>query len=364
MPTLNRYIASRAFRAILVAFIVVTSIIMLVDFVEGTRNLDLGVETSAGKIFLLTALKTPNLVEQTIPFVILFGVMGALHNLNKRSELIVIRASGLSAWRFLRPVIVVTALIGLIWAALLNPLASRSLALHDQIIAGSAVPGSNSIETGEVWLREGTDFEQTVIYAQRADRLNRTLYNVEFNVFDINADGNVVFSKRYDAKKAVLLPSNYWQLTDAYENSGSGDTEMQSAVSWPSQLDVADFQNLSGKSTAPQFWQLPREIKKLESAGFSSVALRMQFHKLLSLPFTLIAMTFIAAGVSMHLTREGGTFRLLLSGVAVGFGVFFIENIIKAFGESGAINVVYAVWIVPLLVLAAGIVYLSRIEDG
>ena len=63
MRTLNRYIASRALRAILIAFIVVTSIIMLVDFVEATRNLDLGVESSAGKIFMLTALKTPYLVE-------------------------------------------------------------------------------------------------------------------------------------------------------------------------------------------------------------------------------------------------------------------------------------------------------------
>ncbi len=364
MRTLNRYITSRAFRAILIAFVVVTSIIMLVDFVEGTRNLDLGVETSAGKIFFLTALKTPYLVEQTIPFVILFGVMGALYSLNKRSELIVLRASGLSAWRFLTPVIVLTAVIGLIWAALLNPLAARSLALHDNIILQSSTDDTAQVQSGEVWLREGTDYEQTVIYAQSADTLNRTLNDVEFNVFNVNDAGEVTFAKRYDAKKAVLLPSNYWQLTDVVENSNSGDPQIQSAVSWPSQLDVSDFEQLSGSSTAPQFWQLPSEIQKLESAGFSSVALRMQFHKLLSLPLTLIAMTFIAAGVSMHLTREGGTFRLLLSGVTIGFSVFFIENIIKAFGESGSINVVYAVWVVPILVLLAGIVYLSRIEDG
>ncbi len=364
MRTLNRYIALRTLKAIVVAFLIVTGVIMLVDFVEATRNLDLGEAASPLKILYLTGLRTPYLVEQTIPFVVLFGVMGALYSLNRRSELIVLRAAGLSAWKFLQPVLIVTGLLGLIWTTLLNPLAARALTKYETTISLSQGKTAPATDSSDIWLREGTPDEQIVIYARSADLLNKTLYEVEFNVFNATSNGELEFTRRYDAKQAVLLASQYWQLTEAWENTASGETEYQSAISWPSQLSPDDLAQYSDKSASPQFWQLPAQIEKLKAAGFSTAETRMQFHKLLSLPLTLIAMSLIAAGVSMHLTREGGTFRLLLSGVTIGFTVFFVENIVKAFGESGAINVPFAVWIVPALVLVLGIVYLSKIEDG
>ena len=337
---------------------------MLVDFVEATRNLDAGAEMSSGQILYLTALKAPQLIEETIPVVVLFGVMGALNALNKRSELIVLRASGLSAWRFLVPAVCVTAIIGILWAALLNPLASRAMDLREAIIAETYQSGQAAAETKDIWFRDGNEYEQTVIYAPSADIYRHTLFDAEFNVFEMGPDGTLEFVKRFDAKKAELLASNYWQLTDVTENTVDARTEAQSAVSWPTSITIQDFENIGDHKTSPSFWQMRGEIAKLSDAGFSTAELRMQYHKLLALPFTLIAMTLIAAGVSMNLTREGGTLRLLLIGAGVGFAVFFVQNIVKAFGETGAINVVYSAWIIPMFVLFSGIIYLSLIEDG
>jgi len=101
MPTtLSRYIASRTLRGIGLAFLIVTAIITLVDFVEGSRNLGADTDISPLQLLALTLFKVPKLIEQTIPFVVLFGVMAALYGMNRRSELIVMRAAGLSAWRW------------------------------------------------------------------------------------------------------------------------------------------------------------------------------------------------------------------------------------------------------------------------
>ncbi len=364
MNTLNRYIAFRTFRSILIAFLVVASIIMLVDFVEATRNIDADEDMSATRLFTMTALKAPILIEQTIPFVVLFGVMGALHALNRRSELIVLRASGLSAWRFLLPVMVVCALIGIVWATVFNPMAVRAMDRYETLSSGSQSMTDLTQPGEEIWLREGSEFEQTVIYAASFDPVNRTLYDVEFNIFEANGAGELVFSRRFDAEKAVLLPSSYWQLSNVVENTSDAFTEVQTAVSWPTQITLEDLQQITGQSASPPFWELPGEISRLDQAGFSTIDMRMQFHRLMALPLILIAMALIAATASMNLTREGGTLRLLMIGSAVGFGVFFIENIIKAFGETGAISVGLSVWIVPILVLFFGIIHLSRIEDG
>lgn len=360
--TLNRYIAKRVIKGLLLAFLVVTSVIMLVDFVEGTRNIGSEEDIGSGTVFLLTLLKAPKLIEQTIPFVVLFGVMGTLYSLNRRSELIVLRASGLSAWRFLAPAICVTATIGLIWSAAFNPLASFAMNAHDKFVervTGSAV----SVSENSIWLREGNDIVQTVIYAEQADILERKLFNTTFYIFEITLDGTAIFKRRLDAKEAKHV-RGYWQLSDVIENAEGEITQLQNAVSLPTNISAEDIRDTADIKTIPPFWEIPKTIRKTERAGFSTVSLHMQLNKLLALPIMLIAMTVIAAGVSMHLTREGGTLRLLILGGVLGFGVYFADNVVSAFGEASALPIILAAWATPLFVLFSGLSYLARIEDG
>ena len=361
--TLNRYLIKRIIKSLLLAFMVVTSIIMLVDFVEATRNIGADENIGSGTLFLMTLLKAPKLIEQTIPFVVLFGVMGTLYSLNRRSELIVLRASGLSAWRFLSPAIIVTATLGVIWAAVFNPLASSAMNVHDRMV--EQVTGSaTSAKDENVWLREGNELAQTVIYAERSDVLARKLFNATFYIFEIDADGTAVFERRLDAKEAELVTQGYWQLRDVIENAEGELPQLQTAVSLPTIITVEDIRDTTGNSALPPFWDIPDTIKKTERAGFSTVGLRMQLNKLLALPVMLVAMTIIAAGVSMQLTREGGTLRLLIIGGILGFTVYFADNVVSAFGEASALPIILAAWAIPLFVLFFGISYLAKIEDG
>ena len=361
--TLNRYIAKRIIKGLLLAFLVVTSIIMLVDFVEGTRNIGADEDISSVTVFMMTMLKAPKLIEQTIPFVVLFGVMGTLYSLNRRSELIVLRASGLSAWRFLSPAILVTATLGLVWAAAFNPLASASMNAHDNMV--ERLTGSKgSTKNENIWLREGNDVGQTVIYAQRADVLTRTLFDASFYIFEINAEGTAVFERRLDAKTAELVTQGYWQLKNVIENAEGELPQNQSAVSLPTVITVDDIRDTTGNAALPPFWEIPATIAKTDRAGFSTTSLRMQLNKLLALPVMLIAMTILAAGVSMKLTREGGTLRLLIIGGILGFAVYFADNVVSAFGEASALPIILAAWAIPLFVLFFGLSYLARIEDG
>ena len=360
---LNRYIAMRILRGIALAFIIVTGIIMLVDFVEGTRNIGAGEDISAGTLFLMTLLKAPRLIEQTIPFVVLFGVMGTLYSLNRRSELIVLRASGLSAWRFLSPAIAVTATLGLVWAAAFNPLASKSMQAYENL-AQKATGQTHAADTDDIWLREGNDISQTVIYAARADILQRKLFDTTFYVFTMDATGTAIFDRRFDAQDAKLVTQGYWQLRDVIENAEGELPQRHTAISLPTRITIEDIRSKAGENSLPPFWDIPKAIKKTEQAGFSAVGLRMQLNKLLVLPIMLIAMTVIAAGVSMHLTREGGTFRLLIFGGALGFAVYFADSIVSAFGEASVLPIILAAWAIPILVLFMGLSYLAHIEDG
>lgn len=370
MSTLNRYLATRVITSILVAFLVITGIIMLVDFVEASRNLGSDTDASMLTVLYITLLNAPMLVEQTIPFVVLFGVMGALFALNRRSELIVLRASGLSAWTFLRPVMIVTALLGTLWATVFNPLAALSQDKYASVLRElSSTPNIETIINKPIWLREGDDDGYVVIHALSADIDNHTLYDVTLYSFDFITDKKspqkrAVFSNRYDAKKAVLSKDGFWELSDVIENEDDKAPQSFDTISRTTSIDWDILRERSQARKNPPFWRIRGEINKAKQAGFDATPLIVQLHKLLALPLTLIAMAVIAAGASLNMSRAGGTLKLLIAGGSLGFGVYFVDNLISAFGETGTLPPAVAAWTVPLLVLSCGLVFLSWIEDG
>jgi lipopolysaccharide export system permease protein len=358
--TLGRYIAGRTLRGIGLAFLIVTAIITLVDYVEGSRNIGTEADLSPLQMLGLTVLKVPKLIEQTVPFVILFGVMGALAGMNRRSELTVMRAAGLSAWRFLRPAVIVAATIGVLWSTVVNPIASRMVGEYET--RSSQLVGST--QTNEVWLREGTDTAQRVIQADSLDIVEKRLNDAIFYEMAVEQDGTTSFERRFDAKTAVLLTPGYWTLTDVIENAPGEETKRTDRITLPTNIAIEDLREQSGQRVSPPFWAITDEIAANEEAGFSARGLRLQLHKLLALPFLLVAMTFIAAGVSMQSVRAGGTLRLLVTGAVLGFAVFFADSVITAFGEVAILPVALAAWTVPMLVLFLAISHLARIEDG
>ncbi|WP_427451627.1 LptF/LptG family permease [Litorimonas sp. WD9-15] len=356
--TLSRYIAGRTLRGIGLAFLIVTAIITLVDFVEGSRNIGADVDVGLFDLLGLTFLKVPKLIEQTIPFVVLFGVMGALFGMNRRSELIVMRASGLSAWRFLRPALIVSAVLGILWATVGNPVASDLMSRYET--RSTELTGGASAQ--EIWLREGSDSAQRIIQAKVL--AGKRLDGATFYEMTVEADGTTSFARRYDADQAELRTPGYWTLTKVIENAPGEETQRLETITLPTAIGPEELAEQTGRKSDPPFWKIRSEIAANKKAGFSARALHLQLNKLLALPFLLVAMTFIAAGVSMSLTRQGGTLRLLVTGAVMGFAVFFADSVMSAFGEVAILPVTLAAWAVPALVLLLGITYLARIEDG
>lgn len=394
MKLLTRYIAWRVFMGIMLAFLIVTSIILLVDFVEATRNIGDDGVFSLAEIGGLTLLKIPQLIEETIPFVVLFGVMGALYSLNKRSELVVLRASGLSAWRFLRPAVFVSGLIGLIWALVFNPLAAKSMARYQTILGTAALniqknstpesklALSRAFQPIDIWLREGSQNGQVVIHGTLLEPSSPMLHDVTFYYYEtarqtlpsqtalegteITADitGETQFSRRIDARSAVLSPAGYWTLRGVISNTHEGRIDRDFSRSLPTKLGLQDLHDQSRSQLKTAFWNLPSEISQAEAAGFSTVGLRLQWHKLLALPLTLIALTVIAAAVSMGNIRSGGALRMMMMGGIIGFGIYFSNTLINAFGQAQTLPVIVATWSVPVLAFCLGLSFLSRLEDG
>lgn len=128
MGMLERYVLKRTMSALVAALAVLGAMVMLIAFVDIARNVGTRADASFFQLLYLTLLQAPATILVLAPFVFLFGTMWAFVELNRRSELIAMRAAGVSAWRFIMPAAMASFFIGLLSITLLNPLTTAMTA--------------------------------------------------------------------------------------------------------------------------------------------------------------------------------------------------------------------------------------------
>ena len=143
LTRIERYVLIRTLWAVAGALAIISAVVMLIDFVEISRNTTAGTDTTIIETLGLTLLRSPNLVLLLLPFAFLFGVLAAYVNLNRRSELVAMRAAGVSAWRFIFPAAGAAFLVGVFAVLVLSPGASWLDGQYDIAAARlSAKPGA------------------------------------------------------------------------------------------------------------------------------------------------------------------------------------------------------------------------------
>lgn len=370
---LSRYIARRFAVAVLSVFAAAFLLVAIVDLVELLRANKRG---SAGFADLIgmAMLRAPSITIKAAPFIVLLGAMTAFASLARSSELVVARASGVSAWRIIQPALIVASLLGVVSFAVYNPVASAFAARFETLEERFFERTSSRVAisgTG-IWLRQTNGDGQTVIRAQRASRAVDTLWEV--SAFEFDAQDRLL--SRINAR-AAALEVGAWRLSGAHVwrfDQGDGNTddsalqdvagERLDTLRLETDLTVDRIQESFADPQTIGFWSLPGFISNLETSGFSSYRHRMHWHSLLTAPVVFLAMVLIGAAFSMRHARFGGLGMMALGCVISGFGFFFLSDVTNALGASGSIPVVVAAWAPPVSAVLFALGLLLHIEDG
>ena len=346
------------------ALAVIASVIMLIEFVELTRTLGGRTELSFADLLGMTLLKSPSVILLLLPFIFLFGTMGAFVTLNRRSELVAMRAAGVSAWRFIFPAAAAAFAVGVLTITVLDPLASFLNARFEDRRT-TLTEGRTQTPSGEIWLRQGDDRNQIVIHAKAHDTVDEAvrLKHVSLFVNQIAPGGELDFSRRIEAAEARLAPG-FWRLSDVREVLPGAGSVRSEQLSVPSSLDRRTAMEKFISPGAVAFWRLPSTIHAAELAGYSAAGYQLRLQQLLATPLLFAAMTVLAAAFSLRLMRLGDLAGLAAAGVTLGFVIFFLNAFCGALGATEVIPPLIAAWSPPVLALFSGITQLCYTEDG
>lgn len=374
--TLSRYLAQRYTINLLILLGALLSLIFLIDTVELIRRASKSQNIPLTLIFEMALLKLPEVGQTLFPFAVLFSGIFTFWQLNRRYELIVVRASGFSVWQFLAPVLGVSFLTGLILITIINPIGAILISKYEHLERTYLSRQENQIAVFQegLWLRQSILIDSgkrdaqnkpslipgyVILHAQNIKQPDWILNNVTALYFTNNND----FFQRVDARSASL-ESGFWIMNDARLHKNMAEPQSHKIYSLPSNLTVQDIEESFSSPRSMSFWKLPAYIRTLEQTGFDAARLKVHYQNLLSLPLMFAAMILLAATVSMQPPRQSGAFMLICMGIFIGFIVFFLSSFLQALGSSQHIPIMLAAWSPALICMLLGLTAIMTIEDG
>ena len=100
-PVLSRYIGKRFLSAFALVYAGLLLMIYLVDAIQLIRDLSKYNHLTFTRVVGMTALRLPIVGLDLMPFAVLIAAVYTFWRLTRTSELIVVRAIGVSAWQFM-----------------------------------------------------------------------------------------------------------------------------------------------------------------------------------------------------------------------------------------------------------------------
>ncbi|MEZ5925091.1 MAG: LPS export ABC transporter permease LptG [Hyphomicrobiaceae bacterium] len=356
-----RYVAGKFALGILLVYLLCFVIILMVDMVELLRISGKTGGVPLASLIGIALLRVPSFAELTLPFAALAGSIGALLMLARSSELVVIRASGMSVWQFIMPGVVVAFVIGLAANYLYNPLAATARARAETFQADLFGREQSLLKTKNAgsWLRQdGIDGPSLISAGLAADR---GLSLVDVSAIQFDRDN--AFVEHIDAEKARLR-DGFWELEDAWVSRVGQKPEHFSRYQLPTHLTPAEAGDALGSVYALSFYELPAAIALAERAGLKATRYKVQYELMKSRPLLLAAMVILAATVSLRAFRLGKIQTKVILGLMAGFGFFIVAEASRQIGVSGLTAPWVAAWVPTAVASLLSLTVLLHQEDG
>jgi lipopolysaccharide export system permease protein len=303
------------------------------------------------------SLRAPQIIARFLPFSVLLGTILTLTTMNGNSEIVALKASGLSAHQMLAPLIVASIGVAALSFAFNDRIVSRATATLTQWKAVEY--GTLPIDRGDrsnVWVRDGDDLIQVGQIKGKGDAAQ--LYDVTLYDREGGKLAAIVRAPRgtRDGDGWRIAPASRF-VVDSGQLTQLGTTVIGHGVR-PDQFTLS---NIDPESMS--FGALRQAIADLSDAGRPTKALSGAMWHKLSAPLSSILMPLLGAVSAFGLARSGKLFVRAVMGMALGFAYFVGDNFALTMGNLGAYPPFLAAWAPFLLFLMIGEAVLIRTEE-
>lgn len=360
--TLTLYLAKMFVVRILAVLIMLVLVLLALDLLAATGDILAVPGNGQAEILHYASLRAPQLASRFLPYSVLLATLITLVTLNQNSEVVAMKASGLSAHQVLAPLLLTAALVAVVSFAFNERIVTRANATLKAWEAAEygAVPETAS-DAGDlrsnVYLTDGRNILSAATLTGRGEAI--VLSGVTW--YERAPSG--IIREQIRAPRAVYAAPG-WRLENPVRFDVAGATTEQAPALVVGQTlspDRIDLQSVDPDSQS--FWQLAETIDAFEAAGRRTEEMRAKWWHRVSGPLSALLMPLLGSVAAFGLARSGQLFVRAIIGMALGFAYFVVDNAALAMGSFGGYPPFLAAWAPFFLFLLLGETVLIRTEE-
>jgi LPS export ABC transporter permease LptG/LPS export ABC transporter permease LptF len=296
----------------------------------------------------------PSMLYQITPLAVLIAVLVTFGVLNRNSEIVAMKATGISLYRLVIPIVSIAAAMAValfLFDQFYLPQANRRQEALHNIIKGK--PPQTVLHPEQNWIfgapRRGDPGR--IFYYQFFDPDRNEFANLSIFEFD---PSTFALSRRIFAARAVWdAGSGTWRFLNGWQRdiAGANVTEFREfqQTSYPEIYeDPGYFKKESLQAQEMNFGQLDRYIGDLRQSGFDTMRLRVELWQKLAYPLVAIVMAVLAIPFALSMGRRGSLTGIAVA-VAVALAYFVVNSFFGALGNVNYLPAPLAAWSADLL---------------
>ncbi len=358
LSILDRYILKEFAFNFLLILLSLAVLYLIVDFFQRARMFasnDAGLDS----IFLYFIYNIPMILLQMIPVGVLLSSLITFGTLSKNSELVALKASGVSFYRTALPPVLFAVAIGVVMffiGEFVAPYANQK-AKHTIYIDIQNRPQMGEFKRHELWYRGDVGIYNFSFF----DPDSAILRGIRIN----EIDGGMNLVRRIDAVEGHWTDGTWVfydvMITTFPENDFPRVEILESMVA-----DIPekpkDFMVVQKEPDEMGFAELRKYIAKIRSDGYDATRYQVDLHGKAAFPFVCIIMAVLGLCFSARSERSGGVAQGIGIGIGVGLSYWLIFAFTMSLGHSGVLPPFLAAWTANILFLLATLFMLTRVR--
>ena len=353
MKILDRYICQTILGTTLIVILALISMDFFIQLMNEVDDIGRG-NYGMVQVVIYVLLELPRDVYQLFPMAGLIGCLMGLGLLASSSELVVMRAAGVSLWRITRAVFMAILIMVVLVTILGEGIGSRTIAYGEQYKALARSGGQALATKNGLWLRDGQDFVRikTVQTTNELFGVTRYRFNNQHQLIQISYAAHAEYRH------------HVWNLNDVQESdiasTGVVTAKKMPRSTWQMQLNPGVLKIVQIEPNEMSLPKLYQWVQYRKANGLRYNNYLLTFWQRIFEPIATCVMMLLAIPFIFGPLRSATMGLRLVSGVIVGFGFYILNQLF------GPISLVYQfppilAAVIPILLFAGvGVLFIRR----
>ncbi len=359
---LTLYLAKLFVVRILAVLVMLVLVLLALDLLSESGDILAAPGNGQAEIFQYASLRVPQLVSRFLPYSVLLATLITLVTLNQNSEVVAMKAAGLSAHQVLAPLLLTAALVSVGSFGFNERIVTRANATLTAWQAAEYGPIPKAADgagkpRANIYLTDG----QNILSAATMTGTGEAIVLTGVTWYARGPGG--IIREQIRAPRATYAAPG-WRLEEAVRFDVAGAvTEQMPKLVVGEGLTPERIMLQSVDVDAQSFWELKASIDAYETAGRNTDEMRAKWWHRLSGPLSALLMPLLGSIAAFGLARSGQLFVRAIIGMALGFAYFVVDNAALAMGSFGGYPPLLAAWAPFFLFLLLGETVLIRTEE-